>query len=95
MVRVLFFSIHKVVRPADSDKIANLARHPKSLGTAALQQPTITQRPPSTTPIKQMKYSCVAYIKYLLATPLETVHHTSGVATPGLKSTVLKVLTPK
>jgi len=32
--RVVDFSIHKVVRSADADKIANLARHPKSLGTA-------------------------------------------------------------
>jgi len=31
----LFFSIHKVVWPADADKITNLAQHPKSLGTAA------------------------------------------------------------
>ena len=37
-MRMLFFSIHKVVWPvdADSDKIANLARHPKSLGTVEL-----------------------------------------------------------
>jgi len=33
---VLFFSMHKTVRPADTDKVANLAQHPKRLGTAAL-----------------------------------------------------------
>ena len=38
---VLFlFSIHKVVRPADADEIANLAQHQKSLGTAALLHDT-------------------------------------------------------
>jgi len=35
-VLYFLFSIHKIVRPADADKIANLAQHPKSLGTAAL-----------------------------------------------------------
>jgi len=34
---VLFlFSIHKIDRPADADKIANLAQHLKRLGTAVL-----------------------------------------------------------
>jgi len=33
----LFFSIGKLVRPVDADKIANLAQHPKSLGTAAVK----------------------------------------------------------
>ena len=33
---VFFFSILKTVWPADADKIANLAQHPKCLGTAAL-----------------------------------------------------------
>jgi len=33
----LLLSIHKVVRPADADKITNLAQHPKSLGTAGLE----------------------------------------------------------
>jgi len=32
------FSIHKIVWPAEADKIANLAQHPKSLGTAGLNQ---------------------------------------------------------
>ena len=38
VMRVVFFlfSIHEVVRPVDADKIANLAQHPKSLGTAIL-----------------------------------------------------------
>ena len=38
VMRVVFFlfSIHKIVRPADADKIANLAQHPKSLGTAGI-----------------------------------------------------------
>jgi len=35
---VLFFSMHKAVWPADT-KVANLAQHPKSLGTAALFDP--------------------------------------------------------
>jgi len=30
------FSIHKRVRPADADKMANSAQPPKSLGTTAL-----------------------------------------------------------
>jgi len=33
---ILFFSMHKTVRPADIDKVANLAQHPKSLGTTAI-----------------------------------------------------------
>jgi len=33
----LFFSVRKIVRPVDADKIANLAQHPKCLGTAVLQ----------------------------------------------------------
>jgi len=39
-MRVVFFvfSIHKIVRPANPDKIANLAQHPKSLGTAVLKE---------------------------------------------------------
>jgi len=37
---VLFFSMHKSVRPADTDKVANLAQHLKSLGTAALHKVT-------------------------------------------------------
>jgi len=39
-MRVVFFllSIHKIVWPADADKIANLAQHPKSLGTATVKQ---------------------------------------------------------
>jgi len=39
VMRVVFvlFSIHEIVRPADADKITNLAQYPKSLGTAALQ----------------------------------------------------------
>jgi len=40
VVRVVFFLlflIHKTVWPADAGKIANLAQHPKSLGTADLK----------------------------------------------------------
>jgi len=33
---IFLFSIHKIVRSADTDKIANLAQQTKSLGTAAL-----------------------------------------------------------
>jgi len=33
---VLFFSVHKTVRSADTDEVANLAQHPNSLGTAVL-----------------------------------------------------------
>jgi len=29
-----FFSLHKAVRPAETDKAANLAQHPERLGTA-------------------------------------------------------------
>jgi len=38
VTRVVFFlfSVHKIVRPPDADKIANLAKHSKSLGTAGL-----------------------------------------------------------
>jgi len=36
MVAVHFFSIHKTFRPTDADNIANLAQHPKRLGTAGL-----------------------------------------------------------
>ena len=32
MPAVFVFSIRKIVRPVDADKIANLAQHPKSLG---------------------------------------------------------------
>ena len=36
---VLFlFSIHKVVRPADADEIANLVHHLKRLGTADIYE---------------------------------------------------------
>jgi len=31
-----FISVHKRVRPTDADKIANLAQHPKRLGTAGV-----------------------------------------------------------
>jgi len=34
---VFVFSIRKIIRHVDVDKIANLAQHPKSLGTADLQ----------------------------------------------------------
>jgi len=30
----LHFSIHKILRRTDADKIGNLTQHPKSLGTA-------------------------------------------------------------
>jgi len=30
--------MHKRVRPADTDKVANLAQYPKNLGTAGLMQ---------------------------------------------------------
>jgi len=30
------FSTHKIVRPANADKITKLAQHPKSLGTVAV-----------------------------------------------------------
>jgi len=33
---LFFFSMRKAVRPADTDKVANLAQHPKRLGTAGL-----------------------------------------------------------
>jgi len=33
---ILFFSMHKTVRPANIDKVADLAQHPKSLGTTVL-----------------------------------------------------------
>jgi len=32
------FSMHKTVRPADTDKVANLAQDPKSLGIAAIEE---------------------------------------------------------
>jgi len=34
---VFVFSIRKIVRPVDADVIANLAQHPKSLGTAVVE----------------------------------------------------------
>jgi len=34
---LLIFSIYEVVRPADANKIANLAQHPKRLGTAGIE----------------------------------------------------------
>jgi len=36
-VLYLFVFDTQKVRPADADKIANLAQHPKSLGTAGLE----------------------------------------------------------
>jgi len=39
---LFFYSIHKTVCPADADKIANLAQHSKSLGTAALNDEALT-----------------------------------------------------
>jgi len=30
--------MHKTLRPADIDKVANLAQHPNSLGTTGLHQ---------------------------------------------------------
>jgi len=36
MLAVFVFSICKILWPVDADKIANLAQHPKSLGTADL-----------------------------------------------------------
>jgi len=30
--------MHKTVRPADTDKVANLAQDPKSLGIAAIEE---------------------------------------------------------
>jgi len=30
--------MHKVTRPADADKIANLAQHPKRLGIAGIEE---------------------------------------------------------
>jgi len=37
-VAFLLFSIHKIVQSANADKIANLAQHPKCLGTADLNK---------------------------------------------------------
>jgi len=31
-------ALYKIVRPSEADKIANLAQHPKSMGTAALYE---------------------------------------------------------
>ena len=47
MLCMLFFvfSIHKIVRPADTDKTTNSAQHPKSLGTADLYF-TLSQKVP-------------------------------------------------
>jgi len=36
-VELFLFSIHKIDRPTDADKIANLVQHPKSFGTAVLK----------------------------------------------------------
>jgi len=36
MPTVFVFSIRKIIRPVDADKIGNVALHPKGLGTAGL-----------------------------------------------------------
>jgi len=51
--------IHKLVRPADTNKIANLAQHPKTLGTAGLSDSGCVIKPLQPTKLRSLRSSAV------------------------------------